>query len=319
MQHSLRRCALTILLVLVGIFSGSSFAQEKPQPPSGPAPAATQTISSDPLDIVVSDTTAIAYQLNSNQMYFGPSDSGTFLTINGAVFGPKPLANEGFFSTTPFEPTAYTLGSNTLTGTGTSADPFVVVTRVQAGVTGVSLVQTITYVAGEQDYQIALRLENTNPTPIQLRMTHAADLYVNFPENDQDFGIAFGDPTTGAIGSVTRTGQYVQAFIPNPQTPPTAYQVSEWGRVQGVTPFWNYIGGPAGTPGPGLQNIIQNGYIDIVAGFQWDLTVPAATAGKNSPEFAAVGATEVTARGAFGPATEFGIRTGVIYLPLVVR
>jgi hypothetical protein len=299
-----------LLVGLLVLALSATQAQAAPKPPPGKSknPELAATIPSSPLTITVNDNTSISYQLDGREMFFGPSDSGTFLTIDNTVYGPEPLANQGF------APLAYTPVSNTLSGTGTGADPYTITTVVQAGATGITLTQTLTYIAGEQDYSLNFRLENIGAAK-NVRLTHAADLYVNFPDNDVDFGYAFRDPLTGAIGSVTKTGQYIQAFLPNNTTPPTAYQISNWGREgEPLDPFWLFIGGSAGGAGAGLQNIVQQGYYDIVCGFQWDVTVPTGSPGK---QLAAAGVTEVGMRGAFGTAADFNIRPFGAFLPLV--
>jgi hypothetical protein len=305
-------------LLIVGLLMsalGASQAQAggKPQPPATPRAGIelAATITSSPLAITVNNDMSIGYQLDGRTMYFGPNDSGTYLTIDGVVYGPQPAANQ------EFAPLAYTPVSNVLSGTGTAADPFTITTRVIAGPTGIALVQTLTYVAGAQDYGIRFRLENSGGAK-NVRVTHAADMYVNFPDNDLDFGYAFRDPLSGAIGSVTKTGQFVQAFIPNAATPPTAYQVSDWGReTSPLPPFWLYIGGSAGGAGAGLQSFIQSGYIDIVTGFQWDVSMPAGTGSVTSAAPAAVGVNEITMRGAFGTASDFNVRPFGVFLPAI--
>jgi hypothetical protein len=302
-----------VVLVIAGVMLSTTFvsAAGKPQPATSLRDTAlAATISGNPLAITVYDDTSIGYTLEGREMVFGTHDSGSFLTIDGKVYGPTPLANQGI------APMAYTPVGNTLSGTGTSADPYTIVTTVDAGSTGVRLIQTLTYVEGEQDYSIRFRVENTGAART-VRLIHASDLYVNFPDNELDYGYAFYDPATGSIGSVTKTGQFVQAFLPNNDAPPSAFQVSNWGQPEEpLPPFWTYISDGGGLAGSGLQNIVQQGYYDIVCGFQWDLALPPST-NSASPAAMAAGVREVGMRGAFGPASRFNVRPFAAFLPLV--
>ena len=68
--------------------------------------------------------------------FFAGTSCGTFMAVDGALYGP-------------FLGTTYTPVSQTgPTGTGTNADPFMIVTVVDAGTTGIRLTQTDTYTTG---------------------------------------------------------------------------------------------------------------------------------------------------------------------------
>lgn len=306
MNRYLRMRWLTMIAILMAIMApvatNSVFAQGEISKPA-PAPRVDLQdvqINSAPLDIRVNSDLSQGYDLFGFPMFFADFDAGAFLTFDGQVYGPQPAANRGF------QPIPYTFINQESGGSGTIADPFYVETEVAAGDTGLRLIQINTYVAGSFLYTNDFRIENDSDCTCAVRLTYAADLYANFADNFPDFGYGFRNPFTGAIGSISYLGLNAQLMIPDPATPPTAYQVSDWGRRVSSVPFWNYIGGSAGTAGPGLQNRIDSSYHDTVAGFQWDLIAPPAQA-SNALAQAQPGVVEVRMSGAFGSEDQTGI------------
>ncbi len=79
--------------------------------------------------------------------FFGNNACGTFVSIDGTLYGPTVPAG-GEAHVTPYR----FLSSVGPTGTGTRGDPFKIVTTVALGETGVTLVQTDTYVIGDDNY-----------------------------------------------------------------------------------------------------------------------------------------------------------------------
>ncbi|NTW01431.1 MAG: hypothetical protein HGA19_08985 [Oscillochloris sp.] len=233
-------------------------------------------------------------------MYYADFDAGTFLLIDGLAYGPQPVANRGF------HPIPYTQINQEGSGSGTAADPFVITTEVAAGDTGIRLIQTVSYVSGDYSYDLYTRVENDNSSVQSVALINAADLYANFPDNRPDYGYGFYEPITGAVGLLSLGLQNIQSFIPDPNTPADAYQVSAWGGSN--YPFWSYIGGSDGVAGPGLQNFVDPGYYDVVAGLQWNLTVPAAVnSSTNSTAALTPGSIQVGSGGGFGTPDQVGI------------
>src|SRR6266446_1148444 len=76
-----------------------------------------------------------------------PGDYGTFIAMDGMLYAPDfgnhdNTAADNTFPNTPFTPTNQT----GVSGFGTTADPYKVVTVVDVGATGLSIQQTDTYV-----------------------------------------------------------------------------------------------------------------------------------------------------------------------------
>src|SRR3954464_5807497 len=79
--------------------------------------------------------------------FFNNTSCGTWTVIGGVLYGPALQA-------TSFPTTLYTPVSQTgPTGSGTSGDPFKIVTVVDAGTTGVRLTQTDTYTTGLESFR----------------------------------------------------------------------------------------------------------------------------------------------------------------------
>src|SRR5436190_2423903 len=82
--------------------------------------------------------------------FFGgtnPGSCGTYLSVGGTSFGPR---------TTGFTP----VSQSGVTGSGTSGNPFKVVTVVGAGTTGLGITQTDTYVVGQESYRTDITVSN---------------------------------------------------------------------------------------------------------------------------------------------------------------
>src|SRR4051794_24866811 len=82
-----------------------------------------------------------------------PGDCGTFLLINGTIFAPD-FANHGRSAIGGITSTPFTPGGQTpVSGAGTTASPFKIVTTASAGATGVTVTETDTYVVGQESYR----------------------------------------------------------------------------------------------------------------------------------------------------------------------
>jgi hypothetical protein len=300
----LSRLVLVVALLLVSLaFSFPVHAQEVPKnpPASGGASLQSAQILSSPLDIQVNNDLSIGFDLFGYNMYFADYDAGTYLVLNGVVYGPQPTANQGF------QPLQYTLVSHTTGGNGTASEPAYITTKVTAGTTGVQLTQTVTYVAGDYKYNTFFHIENTSSNQYNISLIYAADMYANFADNYVDYGYGFHNPVTGVVGLVSYGLLNMQVITPNPAFPPDAYQVSDWGRSASVIPFWRYIGGASGAAGPGLANFAQSGYYDVVAGLQWNRVLSGAVAAPNAETSAASSAIDIGFGGGFGDQGQIGV------------
>jgi uncharacterized repeat protein (TIGR01451 family) len=191
--------------------------------------------------------------------FFGATACGTLVVVDGTLYGPLNIpAGE---SATPR--TAYTPVSQAgPTGSGTAADPYRIVTVVDAGTSGVRLTQTDTYVVGSESYRTDIALSRTAAvTNPNIRLYRAGDCFLQ----NSDFGFGQVDTTTGAVSCATSTepGSRVIQFLPI--TSGSNYM------EDGFSVVWQTIGTQSAFP-----NTCQcASFIDNGAGLNWDRTVPA--------------------------------------------
>ena len=134
---------------ILALAAGPALAQGDVQTITSAGPLTAITISKD-LGCQVrhaADTTGEFFPPASS-----PGGCGTFLSINGALFGPASSA--GAPGATAFTP----VSQSPVTGSGSSSDPLKVVTQVTAGQTGVNITETDTYVVGSESYRTDITL-----------------------------------------------------------------------------------------------------------------------------------------------------------------
>ncbi|MEO6468374.1 MAG: hypothetical protein ABIP21_04680, partial [Acidimicrobiia bacterium] len=131
--------------------------------------------------------------------FFGGNSCGTFISIDGALYG---WLGTGF---TPVSQTGPT-------GSGTNANPYTIVTVVDAGVTGVRLTQTDTYTTGLESFRTDVRVDNTTGSSKTVRAYRAADCYLQ----DSDAGYGVADTANGAIACTTglASGSRIEQWFP---------------------------------------------------------------------------------------------------------
>jgi hypothetical protein len=236
---------------------------------AGTASAAMQTISSGgPLtNIYLSDDLACQVDHTGDEFhqfynaFQTHGDCGTFIWAGGDqaadnVYGPQPLAdsNSRLF---------YTMLSQTaVTGSGTSADPYKVVTVVGVGDTGLQITQTDSYVAGNEFYRTDVQVANSTGADIEAALYHAADCLLQ----DSDDGYGFHDSADGGIycsvnPDNTPTAR-IEGFVP--QSPGSSYIESEYSLV------WDAITGVQFPSTCDCAIFQDNG-----TGLSWSITVPA--------------------------------------------
>ena len=241
------------LLVLVTCFSFSAPLWAA-KPASEPhIPLATNTINGSPLTIVIGDDTSMqvfnSSVIGTGQFYppgTGPgqtTSAGISAFIGGVTYGPR---------NTDFTPVSMTA----VTGTGTALDPFTVVIVADAGVTGLRLTETLTYVNGAAAFAISLAFSNTTDVALTWDTFIGADLYL--AGNDDGFPFATPGAAAGSLAAdqscVTQL-QYTIAFLGT--TPADRYSAKYYGDV------WNEI-----TAGQ-LSNTVDAGCLDDGAALEW--------------------------------------------------
>jgi len=238
--------------------------------PLSPAPAATkyQTITSaGPLNkiFVGADlSTQIAHTGDTSYEVYPsatiPGDFGTFVVVGSTLYAPRfnsrGTATGNIGSYTPF-----TLVSQTdVLGAGTSSDPFTVSTIANVGTTGLTILQTDSYVVGQEAFRTDVTITNTTNDPISAILYRAMDCYLG----NSDVG--YGFVTDAGIGcSKTKNNDppgRIEEFIP--LTNGSNYYEAYYGTV------WSAIG--THKPFPDTCACAANQ--DNGMGLSWTITVP---------------------------------------------
>ncbi|MEP6624320.1 MAG: hypothetical protein ABJC79_07740 [Acidimicrobiia bacterium] len=180
--------------------------------------------------------------------FYGDTSCGTFLSVDGALYGP-------------FLGTTYTPVSQTgPTGTGTNADPFKIVTVVDAGTSGIRLTQTDTYTTGLESFRTDVAVANNTATAKAVRLYRAADCYLQ----NSDAGYGAADTANGAVACTTGTesGARIEQWFPI--TSGSHYYESFYNTV------YSQISAQAAFPDTCDCATLQ----DNGAGLSWDATIP---------------------------------------------
>jgi hypothetical protein len=196
-----------------------------------------------------------------------PGDCGTFLAVDGDVLYAPDFPSHGTTATTGFlgSYTPYTAVSQTpVSGSGTSADPYTVVTTADAGASGLRIVQTDKYVVGEEAYRTDVTIQNTSAAAREVILYRAGDCFLG--ASDLGFGIV--DATAKAVAcrgaiSPTEPSNRVEQWLPI--TGGNNYFEANYSEV------WSAIA----TKQP-LPDTCECGeYQDNGAGISWSISIPA--------------------------------------------
>lgn len=267
------------LIPLMGQFSGSAMA-EKGHPNTGPTAAATtpfatigQGTPAAPLKINLGND--LSYQIfynyndgssiNASGQVFPSNgqlaDAGDLLWIGGTVYGPD-FSNHDSGSAfcggaiTPFTPV-----SQSQSGSGTSNDPYRVITRVTAG--SIQIDETVSLVNSDHFATIRRILTNTTGAAVTLSLFHAADIYLK----GSDSGYGYRDNGSQSVGGYNQTKDWYEIFTP--VDPPQRFQETAY------CDLWNQIS-TSGAPGGGLASTIDaDTYQDNGIALRWDRTLNA--------------------------------------------
>jgi len=196
-----------------------------------------------------------------------PGDCGTFIAMGGTLYAPD-FANHGTTATgnlgtyTVFTPISQT----PVTGTGTSADPFKVVTVVDVAATGLRIQQTDAYVIGNESYQTDIMITNSGLGAASGILYRAGDAFLQ--GSDQGYG--FTEVFSGNRNAVGASA--------NPNNIPPG-RIEEWIPLTGNNNFyeafygeiWHWIGTKVAFPNLcGCTTLQDNG-----AGISWNFSIPA--------------------------------------------
>lgn len=254
-----RLTILPILALLSSlIFASSVAAAEVSITSAGPLTRITIT---DQLNCQVAHTGDTALE------FFGgdPGACGTFVVAGGVLYNPASVPAGGSATVG----TDFTAVSQTpVTGAGTAADPYRIVTVVALGTSGITLTETDTYVVGNEYYQtdVLLALAAGGAASVPVTVYRAGDCYLQ--NSDAGFGsvdaasgsvrcVAAADPANPSAGPGTRIEEWV------PLTGGSSYYQAGYSEV------WSLIGAMGAFPN--TCECAQ--YQDNGAGLMWSFTI----------------------------------------------
>ena len=234
--------------------------------PVKPVPLSSLTINGYPITITIEDSAQldITYRGEDQHQFFGGDAEGVYLWADSAgtmkVFGPEWVQSGN--GANPYE-----FVSNTASGIGTSANPYVVTTVLDVPGTPLRLIQRVSYMNGAEFVGINWEMQQiSGSAPVQVKLFHAAE----FTTAGNPGAYGYRDAATGSVGDfiIATGGNFYQEFVPNAESPADAYQESFSHEV------WDAIGTDSAL-GPGLSNTINAAALhDSGVALQWNLTVP---------------------------------------------
>ncbi len=251
-----------ICLLLVAPAFAEKIRRVPPAPATLGAPA-TVTISGSPLTVVIGDDTS-AQVYNSNVpgtgQFFPPdcapgetADNGVFVSLGGVVYGPDFDNHPCGSASNSYTPWS-AVSMSPVTGTGTAGDPFTVVIVADAGTTGLRLTETITYVNGAAQYDMALAFSNIGQGALTWDTFTGADIYL--ADNDSGYGLLQGTSAGGRAADSSCVPLQYTIILLTP-TPADRWSAEGYGTV------WGEIS--AGS----LSNVIDASCLDNGAAVQW--------------------------------------------------
>lgn len=221
---------------------------------SGPL---TNIYISDTLNCQVSHTGDGAFEFYPPSSQLG--DCGTFVIIGGTLYGFAPFGGSAAGAASPR--TAFTpVSQSAVLGSGTTADPYRIVTVVAAGTTGVTLTETDSYVVGQEVYRTDVQLANAGATDVTVLVYRAGDCFLQ----SSDFGFGRVGPG-GAIACTADTT--------------ATSRIEQWVPITGGSHYyetffftgWQRIGSKTAFPDTCDCATREDNW----AGLSWVVTVPA--------------------------------------------
>lgn len=201
---------------------------------------------------------------DSQHEFFGdvPGACATLIATGGTLYGPSIIPAGG--SAAP-RTTFTSVSQSGVTGSGTAADPFTVVTVLDAGATGLRLTETDSYVVGTELYRTDVQVSNNGAEPRSFVLYRAGDCFLQ--NSDNGFGDLLPNGEVGCRasddGGVT-PGVRIERWIPITGGS-SAFE-------ENFNEVWAWIG----TQAPFPNTCICSTYTDNGAGLSWTGTLPAA-------------------------------------------
>lgn len=195
-----------------------------------------------------------------------PGDCGTFLAVEGRLFGPdfanhRTSATRNQLTATPFA----ALSQSGVLGSGSRGSPLRVVTEVGLPGTAVRILQTDSYVVGDLTYRTDLQLVNDGPALAGAILYRAGDCYLQ--GSDEGYGfVRFGKSIGCARNADNQPPARVEQWVPITRQGASFFEAR-------YTELWHRI--DARQPFPDRCRCTRN--IDNGAGISWALDLPAAS------------------------------------------
>ena len=123
---------------------------------------------------------AVNHTGDTSPEWYGSTACGTLAVdmSTSTLYGPASIpAGGGASPRTAFTPISQT-GP---TGTGTSGDPYRIVTVAGLGTSGLTITQNDTYVVGQESYTTDVQISNANATPRPVRLYAGGDCSCRTP------------------------------------------------------------------------------------------------------------------------------------------
>jgi uncharacterized repeat protein (TIGR01451 family) len=206
----------------------------------------------------------VAHSGDASLEFFPPQqalgDCGTFLRAGPVLYAPDFYAHgitaTGALGTyAPFVPA----GQSAVSGSGTLADPYRVVTDVDAGT--LHLRQTDSYVVGQETYRTDVAVTNNAPGTAVFSLYRAGDCYLG----DDDFGFALRTDATKMVACAKSPNNTPpQRLLQwDPVTPPDHSQEAFY------IDLWSILGGHQDL----ADTCVCSSRHDNAAGLEWNLTL----------------------------------------------
>ena len=200
---------------------------------------------------------AVNHNGDDDGEFFSDTACATEIAVGGAIYGPSsiPAGNS---------PGGYTaVSQSAVTGSGTSANPYKLVTVVDVGTTGLRITETDTYVVGQESYRTDVQVTNRGTSNKSAILYRGGDCYLQ--NSDHGWG-KVGSPA-GAVaclaGTSSTPGTRIEQWVP--LTAGSRYfeagYSTVWDAMDAMTNFPNTC--ECGT------------YEDNGAGLSWSLAIPA--------------------------------------------
>jgi len=208
---------------------------------------------------------AVNHVADADDEFFDDTACATLLAVDGTLYGPSSIPAGGNAAPrTAFTP----VSQSEVTGSGSAADPYTIVTVVDAGPSGIRLTQTDTYVVGREAYRTEVEVAKLSAGVDEVVLYHAADCYL---QND-DYGFGRADAVAGSVSCVSAVqggggfepGDRVIQWLPLDSG--SHYMEARYADV------WAQIGSQADLP-----DTVDETYHDSGAGLSWRLIVPEGT------------------------------------------